>query len=143
MSVLKSKRKPSQFEVFHHLNKLRKEITDLLLRDFGYNAINLRSVWKDGSVAEVTKNLLTLRNSSMTARRKSRTHLTSGLSRVKGTPLLTVCGLSVNTSIQQTVSILHTRKNWLKGGFIRIWQSVNVTGWFRNYSTQSRRYQLM
>lgn len=39
MSVLKSKRKPSQFEVFHHLNKLRKEITDLLLRDFGYNAI--------------------------------------------------------------------------------------------------------
>ena len=39
MSVLKSKRKPSQFEVFHHLNKLRKEITDLLLRDFGYNAV--------------------------------------------------------------------------------------------------------
>ena len=39
MSVLKSKRKPSQFEVFHHLNKLRKGITDLLLRDFGYNAI--------------------------------------------------------------------------------------------------------
>ncbi len=37
MSVLKSKRKPSQFEVFHHLNKLRKEITDLLLRDFGYS----------------------------------------------------------------------------------------------------------
>lgn len=37
MSVLKSKRKPSQFEVFHHLNKMRKEITDLLLRDFGYD----------------------------------------------------------------------------------------------------------
>lgn len=37
MSVLKSKRKPSQFEVFHHLNKLRKDITDLLLRDFGYS----------------------------------------------------------------------------------------------------------
>ena len=26
MSVLKSKRKPSQFEVFHHLNKVRKEV---------------------------------------------------------------------------------------------------------------------
>lgn len=37
MSVLKNKRKPSQFEVFHHLNKLRREITDLLLRDFGYS----------------------------------------------------------------------------------------------------------
>ena len=37
MSVLKSKRKPSQFEVFHHLTKLRKDITDLLLRDFGYS----------------------------------------------------------------------------------------------------------
>lgn len=37
MSVLKSKRKESQFEVFHHLNKMRKDITDLLLRDFGYS----------------------------------------------------------------------------------------------------------
>ena len=37
MSVLKSKRKPSQFEVFHHLNKVRQEVTDLLLRDFGYS----------------------------------------------------------------------------------------------------------
>ena len=37
MSVLKSKRKPSQFEVFHHLYKMRHEITDLLLRDFGYS----------------------------------------------------------------------------------------------------------
>lgn len=37
MSVLKSKRKQSQFEVFHHLYKMRKEVTDLLLRDFGYD----------------------------------------------------------------------------------------------------------
>lgn len=37
MSVLKNKRKVSQFEVFHHLYKTRKEITDLLLRDFGYD----------------------------------------------------------------------------------------------------------
>lgn len=37
MSVVKSKRKPSSFEVFHHLAKLRKDITDLLLRDFGYS----------------------------------------------------------------------------------------------------------
>lgn len=37
MSVLKSKRKSSQFEVFHHLNKLRRDITELLLRDFGYS----------------------------------------------------------------------------------------------------------
>ena len=37
MSVLKSKRKSSQFEVSHHLYKTRKEVTDLLLRDFGYD----------------------------------------------------------------------------------------------------------
>lgn len=37
MSVLKSKRKASQFEVFHHFYKMRKEVTDLLLRDFGYD----------------------------------------------------------------------------------------------------------
>jgi hypothetical protein len=37
MSVLKSKRKESPFEVFHHLYKMRKDITDLLLRDFGYS----------------------------------------------------------------------------------------------------------
>lgn len=37
MSVLKNNRKPSQFEVFHHLTKLRQEVTDLLLRDFGYS----------------------------------------------------------------------------------------------------------
>jgi hypothetical protein len=36
MSVLKSKRKASQFEVFHHLYKVRRDITELLLRDFGY-----------------------------------------------------------------------------------------------------------
>jgi len=39
MSVLKNKRKPSQFEVFHHLNKLRRDITDLLLRDFGFDIV--------------------------------------------------------------------------------------------------------
>lgn len=37
MSVLKSKRKASQFEVFHHFYKMQKEVTDLLLRDFGYD----------------------------------------------------------------------------------------------------------
>ena len=38
MSVIKAKRKPSQFEVFHHFYKTRAEITELLLRDFGYDA---------------------------------------------------------------------------------------------------------
>lgn len=37
MSVVKRKRKESQFEVFHHFYKVRKDITDLLLRDFGYS----------------------------------------------------------------------------------------------------------
>jgi len=37
MSVIKRKRRESQFEVFHHLYQLRREMTDLLLRDFGYS----------------------------------------------------------------------------------------------------------
>lgn len=37
MSVLKNKRRESQFEVIKHFYRLRKGITDLLLRDFGYN----------------------------------------------------------------------------------------------------------
>ena len=37
MSVLKSKRKPSQFEVFHQLMKVRQEVTNLLLQNFGYD----------------------------------------------------------------------------------------------------------
>jgi len=37
MSVLKRKRKASKFEVFNHLNRLRRDMTDLLLRDFGYS----------------------------------------------------------------------------------------------------------
>lgn len=36
MSVLKSKRKPSQFEVFHHLNKLKKLAGRLPEKEF-YN----------------------------------------------------------------------------------------------------------
>lgn len=37
MSVVKRNRKESQFEVYHHLMKMRQEVTDLLLRDFGYS----------------------------------------------------------------------------------------------------------
>lgn len=37
MAVLKRKRKESQFEVIKHFYRFRKDVTDLLLRDFGYN----------------------------------------------------------------------------------------------------------
>jgi len=43
VSVVKRKRKESQFEVFHHFYRLRKNLTDLLLRDFGYNENKSRS----------------------------------------------------------------------------------------------------
>ena len=36
MSVPKGKRRESQFQVIRHFYRLRKDITDLLLRDFGY-----------------------------------------------------------------------------------------------------------
>lgn len=35
MTVLKRKRKASQFEVFHHLYEMRRDLTNLLLMDFG------------------------------------------------------------------------------------------------------------
>ncbi len=38
MTVVKRKRKESQFEAIHHFYKVRKNITDLLLRDFGYSS---------------------------------------------------------------------------------------------------------
>lgn len=38
MSVPKGKRQESQFEVIKHFFRLRKDITDLLLRDFGYSS---------------------------------------------------------------------------------------------------------
>ena len=37
LSVPKGKREESQFEVIKHFYRLRKDITDLLLRDFGYS----------------------------------------------------------------------------------------------------------
>jgi hypothetical protein len=37
MSVVKRKRNESKFEVFHHFYKVRKEMTDLLLKDFGFS----------------------------------------------------------------------------------------------------------
>ncbi len=43
MSVVKSKRKESKFEVLHHAYKLRKDITNLLLYDFGYK-------WKENTL---------------------------------------------------------------------------------------------
>lgn len=40
MSVIKNKRSLSDLEFFHNAIKLRKEMTDLLLRDFGVKARN-------------------------------------------------------------------------------------------------------
>lgn len=63
MSVLKNKRKASQFEVFHHLYRVREDITDLLLRDFGYrfeqastgeHGYTLQPV-KEGGISQCTK----------------------------------------------------------------------------------------
>jgi len=36
MSVLKVNRKESRFEVFHHFYEVRKELTELIFRNFGY-----------------------------------------------------------------------------------------------------------
>lgn len=39
MSVIKAKRKESDFEVYAHWQKTERQITELLLRDFGYSPI--------------------------------------------------------------------------------------------------------
>lgn len=58
MSVPKGRRKESQFEVFHHWSKLRREITDLLLRDFGYARHKaekrLNHIFRDKSYEELS-----------------------------------------------------------------------------------------
>lgn len=41
MSVVESKRKPSGFEVFDQLNRIRVEITNLIFRDFGFKFENV------------------------------------------------------------------------------------------------------
>lgn len=38
MSVLKSKRKESKFEVFHHAFNLRKRLIGVVFRNFGYKS---------------------------------------------------------------------------------------------------------
>lgn len=48
MSVPKGKRKESQFEVIKNFYKLRKEITDLLLRDFGYSQNKSEIIYASG-----------------------------------------------------------------------------------------------
>ena len=45
MSVLKSKRKESKFEVFHNFYKLRKELTELVYRRFGYKGEDTYKLW--------------------------------------------------------------------------------------------------
>lgn len=55
MSTPKSKRKESQFEVFHHLTQMRKKITDLLLRDFGYSYEKFSSLDERKNMAEKIK----------------------------------------------------------------------------------------
>jgi len=59
MAVPKRKRKQSQFEVIKHFYRLRFEITDLLLRDFGYSekkaAERLQRIFGGKSYEELTE----------------------------------------------------------------------------------------
>ena len=45
MSVLKAKRKASQFEVYHHFGKMRKEVVALLLRDITEYVYTANSIY--------------------------------------------------------------------------------------------------
>lgn len=44
MLVLKAKRKASQFEVYHHFGKMRKEVVALLLRDLRRKSFTISSI---------------------------------------------------------------------------------------------------
>lgn len=58
MSVLKSQRKESKFEVFHHFYKMRKEITNLVYRNFGYKGTSDFERWLiDGEAKAVLNSL--------------------------------------------------------------------------------------
>jgi len=58
MSVLKSQRKESKFEVFHHFYKMRKEITNLVYRNFGYKGTSDFERWLIGGEAKAVLNSL-------------------------------------------------------------------------------------
>ena len=58
MSVLKSQRKESKFEVFHHFYKMRKEITNLVYRNFGYKGTSDFERWLiDGEAKAILNSL--------------------------------------------------------------------------------------
>ena len=48
MSVLKAERKESDFYVLTHAHDLRKDLTDLMYRNFGYKKRRVRAVDRDG-----------------------------------------------------------------------------------------------
>lgn len=81
MSVLKRNRKASQFEVFHHLNKLRRDITDLLLRDFGYSFEKAEKRLERRFSGRSYEELTEMEKESTTGSRKGGKRLTSGLSK--------------------------------------------------------------
>jgi len=60
MTVVKRKRKQSRFEVIHHFYQLRKEMTDLLLRDFGYSVkkadFHLKKMFGGRDIDELNEN---------------------------------------------------------------------------------------
>lgn len=70
MTVLKSKRRESDFEVFHHYYETRKKLTDLVYRRFGYKGTTEFEKWFiDGEsrimlnrLADIQKNI-TMANS--------------------------------------------------------------------------------
>lgn len=55
MSVLSRNRKESGFEVFHHWYQVRKEVTDILLVDFGYSREKAEKQIKRGQAQEPTE----------------------------------------------------------------------------------------
>lgn len=71
MSVLKNKRGLSKMEFYHNARKLRKEMTELVRRDFGVHSRrnaskldpSLPDDWYDEDMAEIARNIrLLLRN---------------------------------------------------------------------------------
>lgn len=60
MSVIKSKRRESDFEVYSHWQKTESQITELLLRDFGYSPIKAderiaKIMSRYGDISEMTE----------------------------------------------------------------------------------------
>lgn len=107
MSVVKRKRKESPFEVFHHLTKMRKDITDLLLRGFGYSNEKFQNKMEKWYGGKPPDQLTDVQKRNIERQRRRAEHLMNGSYPRRETRLYHACMELMNMYIQRIAYIRH------------------------------------